>query len=105
MAGQLWPPVVDPSTRTLSRQAWNGETAESIPAVAKALQIYQGALSQMSLDSFRGTERVTPRSILLQCPDIALRSLATFVVASVKDWWIHGNTVSLVTARGFDGWP
>lgn len=105
MAGQLWPPVVDPSTLTITRQVWDARTAESIPSVAKALQIYQGALSQMPLDSFRGTARVLPRSILLQLPDAALRSLATFVSASVKDWWVHGNTVSLVTARGADGWP
>ena len=103
MAGQLWPPVVDPST--LSRQVWDAPTAESIPAVAKALQVYQGALSQMPLDSFAGTARVTPRPLLLQCPDLSLRSLATFMAVSVRDWWIDGNALSLVTSRKYDGWP
>jgi HK97 family phage portal protein len=103
MAGQLWPPVVDPST--LSRQVWDARTAESIPAVAKALQVYQGTLSQMALDSFTGTARVQPRSLLLQCPDLSLRSLATFIAVSVGEWWIHGNTVALITARKADGWP
>lgn len=102
MAGQLWPPVVDPST--LSRQVWNANTAEAIPAVAKAVMTYTAALSQLSLDLYRGQARLG-RPPMLQLPDPALRSLATFITVNVKDWWVHGNTCSLVTRRGSDGWP
>lgn len=103
MAGTLWPPVVDPST--LSRQVWNAATAEAIPGVAKAVQIYQAAMMQLRLDEYRGTTKITPRPLMLQLPDPALRSLATYIAVHVKDWWIHGNAVSLVTRRGADMWP
>lgn len=102
MSGQIWPPVADPST--LTRQVWNACTAEAIPAVAKAVQVYTAALGQLGLDAYRGTAKL-PRPTVLKVPDPALRTRATWIQVQVKDWWIHGNACSLVTRRDSAGMP
>lgn len=102
MSGQLWPPVVDPST--LSRQVWDSNTAEAIPSVSKAVQVYNAALGQLALDSYRGEVKL-PRPTVLQVPDPALRTRITWIQAQVKDWWVHGNACSLITSRGYAGVP
>jgi phage portal protein BeeE len=93
---------VDPST--LTRQVWNACTAEAIPAVAKAVQVYTAALGQLALDSYRGETKL-PRPTVLQKPDPSLRTRANWIAMQVKDWWVHGNAVSLITQRGYAGTP
>lgn len=102
MAGTLWPPVVSPAT--LSRQVWDANSAEAIPSVSKAVQVYAGAMSQLALDAYRSTTKLQ-RTRVLRVPDPALRTLATWISVQVKDWWVHGNAVSKVTLRGSDGYP
>lgn len=93
---QLWPPVVDPPTLT----SWvtDSTTAKGIPGFARGLQLYAGLLGQCLLDQVRNGQATTPRPRMLQQPDVAL-SRPNFIGQSVEDWWVHGNTLSLVVAR------
>lgn len=103
VAGQIWPPVVDPAT--LTRQVFDAPTARSLPGVGRALQLYGGLISQCALDQYRGDEMVTPRPGLLQLPDVNLRSRSTFVRVHVEDYLLHGNALHMITARTAGGAP
>jgi HK97 family phage portal protein len=57
----------------------------------------------MPMESYRGYTRLpTPR--LLTKPDLT-RGGPEYVQLNVEDYLLSGNAVSLVTARGADGWP
>lgn len=75
----------------------------SVPAVAKALHIYQ-LLGVMPLDLYRGVKPL-PRPRILEQPDLSAPGSTWFVQANVSDWLFSGNACHLVTARGADQWP
>lgn len=99
---QLWPPIVEPSTLT----SWvrDAPTAKGLPGIARALSLYGGLIGQMSLDQVReGTDQpVLPRPRILQKPDLD-STLPTYVGDNVEDYLLHGNAISLVTARDAQG--
>jgi HK97 family phage portal protein len=82
---------------------WDATSARQIPAVARCLQVYSGLVRQMKMDAYRG-EMKLPRPRLLERPD-PLNAGSWFVGISVEDYLMSGNAVSLITARGVDGWP
>jgi HK97 family phage portal protein len=76
-----------------------------IPAVERAIQLYGGMVKQMPIEVYRSGEVLpTPSFIDDPVPDPTWNR-ARFVACSVEDYLLSGNTVSLVTARGADGWP
>lgn len=93
---QLWPPVVDPAT--LSRQVWDSVTAQQIPAVGRALDLYGGLIAQCDLDQYDGPTPVTPRPPILDQPDKTM-SAALFKRAHVQDYIVHGNALHLISSR------
>lgn len=97
----FWPQVNDP--RRLSRQVWDARSAASIPAVAKALHVYQLA-GLMDLDCYRG---VTPlkRPRLLEQPDLTSPGSTWYTQQHVTDWLLSGDACHLITARDATGWP
>lgn len=99
---QLWPPLVEPSTLT----SWVSDdaTAQAIPGMARALQLYSGLIGQMPLDAVKDGVPTRPRPTVLDRPDPNLSSF-NFIGSSVKDWWVHGNALSLITARDETGRP
>lgn len=99
---QLWPPVVDP--KTLTSWVRGDVSVAGIPGMAKALQLYGSLMGQMSLNQEKDGTRVLPRPRVLGQPD-PLLSKFNFVDSSQRDWWLHGNTASLVVARDSRGLP
>jgi HK97 family phage portal protein len=82
---------------------WDANSARRVPAVGRALQLYSGMVKQMPIEAYRGYTRI-PQPRLLGQPDL-MRGGPEFVGLSVEDYLLSGNTVSLVTSRGHDGWP
>jgi HK97 family phage portal protein len=80
------------------------QSARRIPAVGRAIQLYAGMVKQMPMDAYRGYARIEPTPRILQKPDL-LRGGPEFLQLSVEDYLLSGNTISLITARGADGWP
>lgn len=105
LASQLWPPV---EPRTLTRQVWNAETAQSIPGLGRALGVYgmvaQCALMHVRRPARRGEVLEGPVPRMLQRPDPDM-ALPTWIDVHVKDWLLHGNATHLVTSYGADGYP
>lgn len=97
---QLWPPVVDPAT--LSRQVWDSVTAQQIPAVGRALELYSGLIAQCDLDLYDGVTPVTPRTPMLEQPDKNM-SGALFKAVHVIDRFVHGNALHLISKRDPNG--
>jgi HK97 family phage portal protein len=99
---QLWPPLVEPGTLT----SWvtDDATAQALPGVGRALSLYSGLIGQMELDQVKDGEPMRPRPRVLQRPDPALARF-NFIGTSIKDWWVHGNALSLITTRDFRGIP
>jgi HK97 family phage portal protein len=58
---------------------------------------------QMPLDAYRGSD-LLERPRILDRPD-PTHARSWFVHNSVEDYLLNGNAISLVTSRGFDGWP
>jgi HK97 family phage portal protein len=82
---------------------WDATSARRIPAVGRCLNLLAGFVKQMPMDAYRGYTRLpTPR--LLARPD-PNRGGPWFVANSVEDYLLYGNTISVVTQRGADGWP
>jgi HK97 family phage portal protein len=82
---------------------YDANSARRVPAVARALQLYSGMMKQMGMDAYRGADKL-PRPKLLEAPD-PFRGGPWFVHNSVEDYLLNGNAISVVTARGADGWP
>lgn len=80
------------------------QSARKIPAVGRAVQLYAGLVKQMPMDAYRGYQRLAPTPRLLHRPDPD-RAGSWFVQVNVEDYLLSGNAISLVTARGADGWP
>jgi HK97 family phage portal protein len=83
-------------------------TARHIPSVGRAVQLYGGMVKQMPMDAYRGSPGVPldPQPSLLRSPDPrAVWPRSRFLQCSVEDYLLSGNTVSVVTVRGADGWP
>jgi HK97 family phage portal protein len=102
--GSIIPPPAAISTYgTPGPYVYDTPTARRIPAVTRALGVYGGLTKQMPLDAYRGdTKLARPRICARPDPD---RARAWFVQLSVEDYLLYGNAISLVTARGVDGWP
>ena len=84
---------------------YDATTARRIPAVGRAIQLYGGMTKQMPMDVYRNGEPL-PRPPLLDSPDPSPTwPRSRYVAVSVEDYLLSGNTVSLVTSRGADGWP
>jgi HK97 family phage portal protein len=83
---------------------YDATTAQSVPAVTRALGVYTTLMKQMPLDAMRGFDRVEPAPTICQRPDPD-RGYAWFVQVSVEDYLLLGNAIAYVTSRGFDGWP
>lgn len=101
---QLWPPVVNPST--LETWVRDAPTARGLPGIARGLALYGGLIGQLALDQVRiaTDQAVIPRPRILQKPDLD-KPLPSFIGDSVEEFVLHGNTLSLITARDFDGRP
>lgn len=97
---QLWPPVVDPAT--LSRPVWDSVTAQQIPAVGRAIDLYGGLISQCDLDQYDGVVPVSPRPAMLNQPDKTM-SAALFKWVHVADRIVHGNALHLISRRDQNG--
>lgn len=93
---QLWPPVVDPAT--LSRQVWDSVTAQQIPAVGRALELYTGLISQCDLDLYDEVVPIRPRTAMLEQPDKNMTG-GLFKAVHVIDRIVHGNALHLVAKR------
>lgn len=100
-SGRLWRhfPAGDPEPPQIRSAA----AAMMIPAVARAVDIYTGAVGQMPLDDYRGVEPLR-RPRLLERPD-PWSGRAWFVKQHVVDYLLNGNAVHYVTARDADGFP
>jgi HK97 family phage portal protein len=84
---------------------YDATTARRIPAVGRAIQLYGGMTKQMPMDAYRSGQPL-PRPPFLDSPDPRLVwPRSRYVMASVEDYLLSGNTISLVTARGADGYP
>jgi HK97 family phage portal protein len=82
---------------------YDATSARRVPAVGRAVQLYAGLMKQCNRDVYRGVVQLpTPR--ICERPQIN-RGGAWFVHVSVEDYLLNGNAVSLVVARGVDGWP
>lgn len=68
--------------------------ALGLPAVFRSIQIIAGLGSQLLLESWRGTERVTPTPKLLEQPD-PWRSLSSFLERCLIDLATDGNAFLL----------
>jgi HK97 family phage portal protein len=80
-------------------------SARHVPAVARAIQLYGGMAKQMPMDAYRGGAPL-PRPALLDSPSPdPSYPRSWFVQCSVEDYLLSGNAISVVTARGADGWP
>jgi HK97 family phage portal protein len=102
--GSLTPPVPGFTYGLPGPYVYDTTTARQVPAVGRAIQLYGGMAKQMRLDVYRGYQRVDPTPRLAQRPD-PLNARSWFVQCSVEDYLLNGNAISLVTARGADGWP
>jgi HK97 family phage portal protein len=98
--------IVPPSASTLTvpgPYVYDAQSARRVPAVGRAIQLYGGLVKQMPMDAYRGDTRL-PQPRLLSAPD-PYRGGPWFVQNSVEDYLLNGNAISLITARGVDGWP
>lgn len=87
----------------MTRQVWDETTAASVPAVAKALHIYQ-MIGVMPMDRYRGVKPMR-RPRLLEQPDLTAPGSTWFVQQHMTDWLLSGNAMHLVTAWDAEGWP
>lgn len=78
-------------------------SAAAIPAVARGVQIYTGAIKQMPMDDYRGTV-LQPRPRLLDQPDPNAPA-GWFVGVQVEDYLYNGNALNVITAYDVTGWP
>jgi HK97 family phage portal protein len=79
-------------------------SARTVPSVSRALQLFGGLVKQMPMDAYRAYTRIAPTPRLCQRPDPD-RAGSWFVQCNVEDYLLSGNAISLITARGVDGWP
>ncbi len=100
----ILPPPSAATFGTPGPYVYDTATARKIPSVGRALQLYAGLVKQMPIDAYRGYSRLAPTPRLCQRPDPE-RAGSWFVQVNVEDYLMSGNAVSLVTSRGFDGWP
>lgn len=96
----IWPP---PETPLLPQQVWDVSSARTLPAVARAVQLYAGLISQCPMDDYRG-EQLLPRPRMLEQPDPEM-ARSTYVSMAVQEFLLHGNTASVVVGRDAFGWP
>ena len=103
--GLIPPPSLSTGFGIPGSYVYDATTARQIPAVSRAIQLYGGMTKQMEMDAYRAGLKL-PRPLLLDSPDPSpLWPRSRFVMCSVEDYLLSGNTVSLVTSRGADGWP
>lgn len=102
--GSLIPPPGAATFGMPGPYVYDAATARRIPAVGRALQLYAGLMKQMPIDAYRGYQRVAPSPRICGRPD-PNRAGSWFVQVNVEDYLLSGNAISLVTARGVDGWP
>lgn len=89
-----WPRVDGPMTP---------DRAKSLPAVARAIGLIAGMLSQCPMGDYKGTVPLpTPRLLDQPDPD---QSRTWWVSVQVEDWLLNGNAVHYVTSRDAEGWP
>lgn len=86
----VWPDLWSSARLTASR-------VKGIPAIGRSLALVCGMGKQMPLDDVRG-DVVLPRPRLLDQPDPD-RPRSWFVDVQLEDYLVHGNAVSLITAR------
>lgn len=79
------------------------ESAKRIPAVARALGVYGGAVKQLPMDAYRGSEALE-RPRILDRPD-PTNARSWFVQVQVEDYLMNGNAIHFVTSRDASGWP
>jgi len=103
--GLIPPPSLSTGFGMPGSYVYDATTARQIPAVSRAIQLYGGMMKQMEMDAYRSGMKL-PRPLLLDSPDPSpLWPRSRYVACSVEDYLLSGNTVSLVTSRGADGWP
>lgn len=81
------------------------DRAKALPAVARAIGVIAGMVSQCPMGDYKGTPprpMQTPR--LLEQPDPD-QSRTWWVGVQVEDWLLNGNAVHYVTSRDAEGWP
>ena len=82
---------------------YDAGTARRIPGVSRCVQLYSGLMRECPMNAYRGGQPL-PRPQLLDRPD-PLNGGPWFVGVNVEDYLLDGNSICMVTARGFDGWP
>jgi HK97 family phage portal protein len=102
-SGSLIPPPGIATFGMPGPYVYDATSARRVPAVGRALQLYAGLVKQMPMDAYRGYGRM-PQPRLLGRPDPD-RAGSWFVQVNVEDYLLAGNAISLITARGADGWP
>ena len=93
---QVWPPLVA-NPQTLSWSVWDETGALGIPAVGRAVGLFQLA-GVMELSAWRG-DRELPQPRILAQPDLSFAGSARWVACQMADFVMSGNALSLVTAR------
>ena len=84
---------------------YDATTARKIPAVGRVIQLYGGMCKQMPMDVYKNGQPL-PRPALLDSPDPRMVwPRSRYIGCSVEDYLLSGNTVSVVTVRGADGYP
>lgn len=97
-----WPQMVDVS-RLIHGRVTSAAIAESIPAVGRALEIYQ-LVATMDVQVYRGASRIPTPAILCR-PDPDRPGVTWWLSQLVRDWLLDGNALGLVTARDAAGRP
>lgn len=100
--GVVWPPDAS-NWSPLLGGSLTSQQMKAIPAIGRGLSLIEGMCMQMPMDAKRG-DAFLPRPRLLEQPDPST-DRAWFVGMQVDDYLVHGNAVSVVTARDATGWP
>lgn len=101
-ANQPWTRVVFPGVDE-RRTVWDPVSAMALPSVGRAVNLIAGQVRQMPIDDYRGVTPL-PRPRLLEAPDPS-QARSWYVGEHVKDYLLHGNAVSYVSAYDAEGWP
>lgn len=97
---QIWPPPID----TTVPKFVTPDRALGIPGVARAVALMM-LIGIMPMNAVKGTT-ILPRPMLLEQPQPEPgRDRSWWVAGQVRDYWLHGNAVHLVTSRYASGLP
>ena len=97
--GQIWPLPVDPATgAVIGSGLVSARVVEAIPAVARAMGVIAGRMSQMPLALWEGKDLIEPTPPLLVKPDPTV-DYPSMMNALCWDYWLHGNAILYETVH------